>query len=92
MQSLRVNNGGGGPFTALDSNVFHAGEQFRRANNRRDTGNVVPGLIFSPSFVFSPLDGGSSPEKITQVTSPKLRFVKILLARSYFFSCVVDFG
>ena len=54
-------NGGGGPVTALDANVFHAGEQARRGNNRGDTGNVVPGSIFSPSLVFSGLERAPPP-------------------------------
>ena len=83
-QFRRVKNRSGGSITALDSNVFRAGGQCRRANNRRDTANVAPGSVSSPSLVFSPLEGTVPPGEVTQATSPKLRFVKILLARSYF--------
>ena len=45
-QFCRENNRGGGPHTALDPNVSHAGGQVRRSHNRGGTGDVVPGLYF----------------------------------------------
>ena len=80
-QFRRVKNRGCGPFTALDSNVCRAGGQFRRPNNRGDTGNVVTGSVSSPPSVFS---SDSSAGEITQAASPGLRFAEILLGRSYF--------
>ena len=61
-QFRQVKNGGGGPITAPDSNVVHAGGELCRANNRDDTCNVIPGSVSPPSLVFSPLEGPVLPE------------------------------
>ena len=76
----QVNNRGGGPIAAPDSKVFHAAGQVRRANNRGDTGDVVPGSVSSPSLVLS--------RRLRQNCAPR-RFFRPVRTFSF---CVVDFG